>query len=93
MDEIFQDAHGAKGAFTVVKIAKNKPRRYDKHGNPLINYDDTEYAHRRHSGVGGGAGAGMTGIGGHGDVMPVTGESEKKSSDELGGTEERRENA
>ncbi|PSR93860.1 major facilitator superfamily transporter monosaccharide [Coniella lustricola] len=91
MDEIFQDAHGFKGAFTVVKIAKHKPRRYDKHGNALINYDDTEFAHRRHSSVAGGAGGGMAGAGA-GGAVPAAGQSEKKSSDELGGFEERREN-
>lgn len=48
MDEIFQECEGFKGAFDVVKVAKQKPRRYDKHGNLLINYDDTEAAHRRH---------------------------------------------
>lgn len=59
MDEIFQECHGFKGVFDVVKVAKQKPRRYDKHGDLLINYDDTEIAHRRHPGVmtesGGGA--------------------------------------
>lgn len=48
MDEIFQDsATGFKGAFDVVKVAKAKPRRYDKHGELLEEY------HQRHgSGVG-----------------------------------------
>lgn len=51
MDEIFQECQGIKGAFDVVKVAKQKPQRYDKHGNLLISYDDTEIAHRRHPGV------------------------------------------
>lgn len=50
MDEIFQECHGFKGAFDVVKIAKEKPQRYDKHGALLINYDESDY-HRRHAGV------------------------------------------
>lgn len=48
MDEIFQEAHGLKGTFDVVKISLNKPRRYGKNGELLINYDETEY-HRRHT--------------------------------------------
>lgn len=47
MDEIFQECHGFKGALDVVKVAKEKPQRYDEHGNLMINYD-TEIAHRRH---------------------------------------------
>lgn len=47
MDEIFQEAHGFKGAFEVVKISLNKPRRYGKNGELLIDYDETDY-HRRH---------------------------------------------
>ncbi|KAK7743927.1 hypothetical protein SLS53_003949 [Cytospora paraplurivora] len=48
MDEIFQEAHGLKGALDVVKISIHKPRRYGKKGELLINYDETEY-HMRHS--------------------------------------------
>lgn len=48
IDEIFQEAHGLKGALDVVKISINKPRRYGKKGELLINYDETEY-HMRHS--------------------------------------------
>lgn len=50
MDEIFQEAHGLKGALDVVKISLNKPRRYGKNGELLINYDETEY-HKRHAGA------------------------------------------
>ena len=46
MDEIFHDVSGFKGAFTVVKVAHDKPRRYGKNGELLINYDDTEEARR-----------------------------------------------
>lgn len=46
MDEIFHDVSGLKGAFSVVKVAKQKPRRYGKKGELLINYDDTEEARR-----------------------------------------------
>jgi len=46
MDEIFQDVNGFKGAFDVVKVAREKPRRYGKKGELLINYEDTEAARR-----------------------------------------------
>lgn len=39
MDEIFQDsASGLRGAFDVVRVAKAKPKRYDKHGELLEQY-------------------------------------------------------
>lgn len=83
MDEIFQECHGLRGAFDVVRIAREKPRRYDKHGNLLINYDDTEYAHRRHSGAGGAGAGAMAGT--QQDL------SEKRSDDNTNGSEERQE--
>ena len=46
MDEIFHRVHGFKGAFTVVKVAREMPRRYGKHGELLISYDETEEARR-----------------------------------------------
>lgn len=46
MDEIFHDVSGFKGAFTVVKVAHDKPRRYGRNGELLINYEDTEEARR-----------------------------------------------
>lgn len=51
MDEIFQDVHGFKGAFTVVKVAAEKPHRFGKKGELLINYEDTEAYQRRRSSV------------------------------------------
>lgn len=42
MDEIFYEARGLKGAFTVVKIAHDKPRRFGKNGELLIAYEDTD---------------------------------------------------
>lgn len=45
MDYIFQKT---TSIFTVVGIAKREPRRYDKDGNLLIDFHDTEQA-RRHS--------------------------------------------
>lgn len=42
MDDIFQDVSGFKGAFDVVKVSLTKPRRFGKHGEMLINYEDTE---------------------------------------------------
>lgn len=41
MDEIFHEVSGWRGAFTVVKVANQKPRRYGKNGELLIAYDDT----------------------------------------------------
>ena len=46
MDEIFHDVSGLKGAFSVVKVAHDKPRRYGRKGELLISYDDTEEARR-----------------------------------------------
>lgn len=80
MDEIFQEARGLRGALDVVKIAKQKPQRYDKHGKLLINYDDTEFAHRRHStakGTGGGGGSAQ--------------DNYQEKSEDTNGSEERRE--
>ena len=48
MDEIFHDVKGFKGAFTVVKVANDKPKRFGKKGELLISYEDTE-AYRRAS--------------------------------------------
>lgn len=48
MDEIFNDVKGFKGAFTVVKVSLEKPKRFGKNGELLINYEDTE-AYRRAS--------------------------------------------
>jgi hypothetical protein len=44
MDDIFRAVHGFKGAFTVVKVAHEMPRRYGKKGELLINYEETETA-------------------------------------------------
>jgi hypothetical protein len=46
MDTIF---HKTKNVFTVVWTAKNEPRRYGKHGEVLIEYEDTGEAQRRRS--------------------------------------------
>jgi len=46
MDEIFHQVHGFKGIFTVVKVAREMPRRYGKKGELLINYDETSEARR-----------------------------------------------
>jgi hypothetical protein len=54
MDEIFHKVHGWKGAFSVVKVANEMPRRYGKKGELLIQYEDTEEARevaRRRSSV------------------------------------------
>ena len=45
MDDIFHRARpGWRGAFDVVKVARELPRRYGKHGELLIAYEDTEAA-------------------------------------------------
>lgn len=46
MDAIFVKC---KSIFTVVGIAKREPRRYGKHGETLISYDETDIAQRRRS--------------------------------------------
>jgi len=46
MDSIFDKT---TSAFNVVKIAREEPRRYGKHGEMLINYEETEEHKRRAS--------------------------------------------
>ena len=46
MDSVFRKCNSY---FTVVKIARDEPRRYDKHGKPLVNYEETEEHQRRAS--------------------------------------------
>lgn len=48
MDNIFVKC---KSIFTVVKIAREEPRRYGKNGEVLINYEETDMAQRRRSSV------------------------------------------
>jgi len=52
MDEIF---HKTTNSFDVVKIAHDMPHRYDKRGELLISYEETEegqmFAERRRSSV------------------------------------------
>jgi len=65
MDEIF---HKTTTPFDVVKIAHDMPHRYDKRGELLIDYTDTEQAmetERRRSSVAGAS----PGVGGNG-IMP-----------------------
>ena len=45
MDSIF---HKTRSIFSVVSVAKNEPLRFGKHGELLINYEETE-EHRRRS--------------------------------------------
>lgn len=51
MDSIFRKAKGAKGWFSVVKIAHDEPRRYGKKGELLIAYEETEEHAQRQAGV------------------------------------------
>ena len=46
MDSIFAKT---RNVFTVVKTAKEEPRRFGKNGEVLINYDETEEHFRRAS--------------------------------------------
>jgi|SRR5690242_10771223 len=59
MDEIF---HKTTGPFDCVKIARELPHRFDKRGNLLIDYNDTEEARdveRRRSSVTGASPGGL----------------------------------
>jgi len=51
MDSIFRKCHGSAGWFTVVKIARDEPRRYGKNGELLIAYDETEEHQQRQASV------------------------------------------
>lgn len=51
MDAIFVKT---TSIFNVVRVARDEPRRYDKNGRPLINYEDTDMAERRGSVLTGG---------------------------------------
>lgn len=48
MDAIFNKT---TSVFNVVSVARNEPHRYGKHGELLINYEDTEQHLRRASHV------------------------------------------
>lgn len=55
MDEIFHKTTSVFGEHGCVSIAKNMPHRYDKKGNLLISYDETDegqlFAERRRSSI------------------------------------------
>jgi len=54
MDEIFHKVSGFRGAFDIVRVAREHPHRYGKNGELLIAWDETEEAHevaRRRSSV------------------------------------------
>lgn len=42
MDNIFGKVSGFKGAFDIVKVAREEPRRYGKNGELLIPIEDAE---------------------------------------------------
>ncbi|KAF2732475.1 sugar transporter STL1 [Polyplosphaeria fusca] len=48
MDTIF---HKTKSVFGCVSVARNEPRRYGKHGEVLINYEETDEAEIRRQSV------------------------------------------
>ena len=60
MDTIFRKCNSY---LTVVKIAQEEPRRYDKHGKPLVNYEETEEHRRRASAWSGNVGVGGEKVG------------------------------
>lgn len=65
MDSIFHKVKGLAGYFTVVQVARDEPRRYNKHGQAVIDYEDTEEhkAHTHHGeDVESGSGGGVTTI-------------------------------
>ena len=73
MDAIF---YKTKSIFKVVSIAKHEPHRFDKDGNVLIDYTETEHHERRKSSVAymDGAGARRTSSGGGAEKPMVKGE-------------------
>ena len=42
MDTIFHKVEGASGYLSVVKVAREEPRRYGKNGELLIPYEETD---------------------------------------------------
>ena len=46
MDSVFRKCNSY---FTVVKVARDEPRRFGKNGELLINYEETEEHQRRAS--------------------------------------------
>ncbi|ORY71108.1 general substrate transporter [Pseudomassariella vexata] len=54
MDSIFHKVKGTSGYFSVVKVARDEPRRYGKNGDLLIDYEKTEEhkGHMMHNEVG-----------------------------------------
>lgn len=81
MDEIFEEVHGLRGAFDVVRVSLHKPHRYGKHGELLIRYEDTErarsFGERRRSSIAAQAIPEPRKIEGGGDAQ----HDEEKSSD------------
>lgn len=48
MDTIFHKVDGASGYLSVVKVAREEPRRYGKNGELLIPYEETD-EHKAHA--------------------------------------------
>ena len=48
MDSIFSKVSGFGGAFSIVKVAREEPRRYGKKGELLIAVDDAEKSAETH---------------------------------------------
>jgi len=51
MDSIFHKCHGTAGWFTIVRTARDEPRRYGKNGELLLAYDETEEHQQRQASV------------------------------------------
>lgn len=49
MDTIFSKVSGIGGAFSVVKVAREEPRRYGKNGELLIAIDEVDKATATHN--------------------------------------------
>ncbi|GAB7352000.1 hypothetical protein MBLNU459_g2519t2 [Dothideomycetes sp. NU459] len=82
MDEIF---HKTTSIFDVVKIANERPRRFGKHGELLIAYDETEEHHeaeRRRSSVVGSAAKEATRRVERTNRGSGTGQNSRRTSDE-----------
>lgn len=78
MDSIFRKCHGASGWLSVVKVARDEPRRYGKNGELLIAYDETEEHQQRQTSVVSGTDAGKVAEANRGSLDAEKGYSNEK---------------
>lgn len=83
MDSIFRKCHGTAGWFTVVKIARDEPRRYGKNGELLIAYDETEAHQHRQASVVSGTNRGGRARVAEGNRLSGDGDAEKGHAKEI----------